>query len=81
MQRGALHFGQFFVGQGRAFGGQAGITGHLKIGMGAQIAAQSGVNRDVPAGARWGGSPAKPIRETWRAEAVLAKLAREGRSS
>jgi UDP-3-O-[3-hydroxymyristoyl] glucosamine N-acyltransferase len=64
-----------------AFGGQAGITGHLKIGMGAQIAAQSGVNRDVPAGARWGGSPAKPIRETWRAEAVLAKLAREGRSS
>ncbi|MCC2096719.1 MAG: UDP-3-O-(3-hydroxymyristoyl)glucosamine N-acyltransferase [Hyphomicrobiales bacterium] len=69
------------IGDFVAIGGQAGLTGHLKIGMAAQIAAQSGVNRDVPAGARWGGSPAKPIRETWRAEAVLTKLAREGRKS
>ena len=34
----------------RAMGGQAGVTGHLKIGMGAQIAALSRRHDDVPAG-------------------------------
>lgn len=58
-----------------AAGGQAGITGHLKIGMGAQIGAQSGVMTDVPAGARFGGSPAQPMREHMRAVATLNKLA------
>jgi UDP-3-O-[3-hydroxymyristoyl] glucosamine N-acyltransferase len=59
-----------------AAGGQAGITGHLKIGMGAQIAAQSGVMTDVPAGQRFGGSPAKPMRDYMRAVATLDRLAR-----
>ncbi|MDO9442968.1 MAG: UDP-3-O-(3-hydroxymyristoyl)glucosamine N-acyltransferase [Beijerinckiaceae bacterium] len=59
-----------------ALGGQAGLTGHLKIGMGAQIAAQSGVMTDVPAGARWGGAPAQPMREYMRAMATLGKLAK-----
>ena len=59
-----------------AAGGQAGITGHLKIGMGAQIAAQSGVMNDVPAGERWGGSPARPMRDWFRSHAALDKLAR-----
>jgi UDP-3-O-[3-hydroxymyristoyl] glucosamine N-acyltransferase len=58
-----------------AIGGQAGITGHLKIGMGAQIGAQAGVMTDVPPGARYGGSPAQPMREQMRAVAVLNKLA------
>lgn len=58
-----------------AAGGQAGITGHLKIGMGAQIGAQSGVMTDVPAGARFGGSPAQPMREYMRAVATLNKIA------
>jgi UDP-3-O-[3-hydroxymyristoyl] glucosamine N-acyltransferase len=58
-----------------AAGGQAGITGHLKIGMGAQIGAQSGVMTDVPAGAKFGGSPAKPMREHMREVATLTKLA------
>ncbi|MDB5509036.1 MAG: UDP-3-O-(3-hydroxymyristoyl) glucosamine N-acyltransferase [Hyphomicrobiales bacterium] len=61
-----------------ALGGQAGITGHLKIGMGAQIAAQSGVMTDVPAGERWGGAPAQPMREYLRS---IATLARMGKSS
>jgi len=58
-----------------AMGGQAGLTGHLKIGMGAQIAAQSGVMTDVPAGARFGGSPAQPMRDHMRAIAMLNKIA------
>ena len=44
-------------------GGQAGFTGHLRIGMGAQIAAQSGVMADVAPGAKMGGSPAKTARD------------------
>lgn len=58
-----------------AMGGQAGIAGHLKIGMGAQIAAQAGVMTDVPAGSRFGGSPAQPMREHMRAIATLNKIA------
>ena len=43
-------------------GGQAAVIGHVTIGAGAQIAATSNVNSDVPPGARWGGTPAKPVR-------------------
>ncbi|HEY8579587.1 MAG TPA: UDP-3-O-(3-hydroxymyristoyl)glucosamine N-acyltransferase, partial [Beijerinckiaceae bacterium] len=59
-----------------AVGGQAGLTGHLRIGPGAQIAAQSGVMNDVPAGERWGGSPARPVRDWLREHATLTRLAR-----
>jgi UDP-3-O-[3-hydroxymyristoyl] glucosamine N-acyltransferase len=51
-----------WVGHARGFrrlGWQVGVVGHVRIGRGAQIAASSNVNRDVPAGARWGGSPAE----------------------
>ena len=41
-------------------GGQVGVAGHLSIGTGAQIAAQSGVMDDIPAGEKWGGTPAQP---------------------
>ena len=61
-----------------AIGGQGGLAGHLKIGQGAQIAAQSGVMTDVPAGERWGGSPARPMRTYFRMFAALERLARPG---
>ncbi len=57
--------------------GQAGITGHLKIGMGAQIAAQSGLMSDVPAGQKWGGSPAQPMREWLKSIVLLQKLGKK----
>jgi UDP-3-O-[3-hydroxymyristoyl] glucosamine N-acyltransferase len=56
-------------------GGQVGVVGHVRIGMGAQIAASSNVNSDVPAGARWGGTPAKPVREWFREITTLKTLA------
>lgn len=58
-------------------GGQAGVKGHVRIGMGAQIAATSAVNGDVPPGARWGGVPAKPLREWFREIHALSRLATE----
>ncbi|HEV2558837.1 MAG TPA: UDP-3-O-(3-hydroxymyristoyl)glucosamine N-acyltransferase [Microvirga sp.] len=61
-----------------AIGGQVAVNGHLRIGTGAQIAATSAVNADVPPGARWGGIPARPMREWFREMAVLKKLASQG---
>jgi UDP-3-O-[3-hydroxymyristoyl] glucosamine N-acyltransferase len=57
-------------------GGQGGLTGHLVIGSGARIGAQSGVMKDVPAGATVVGSPAVPAYEHFRQIATLHRLAR-----
>jgi UDP-3-O-[3-hydroxymyristoyl] glucosamine N-acyltransferase len=57
-------------------GGQAGVTGHLVIGRGARLAAQSGVMADVPAGAEMGGSPAQPVRAWLREVAWLRRVTR-----
>jgi UDP-3-O-[3-hydroxymyristoyl] glucosamine N-acyltransferase len=64
-----------------ALGGQVAVKGHVRIGMGAQIAATSGVNGDVPPGARWGGIPARPMREWFREITALKKLASQGDSA
>ena len=67
--------GSTVIGDFAALGGQAGLTGHLEIGAGAQIAAQAGVMSDVPAGERWSGAPARPLREFFREVAAVRKLA------
>jgi UDP-3-O-[3-hydroxymyristoyl] glucosamine N-acyltransferase len=56
-------------------GGQVGVVGHVRIGRGAQILGSSNVNSDVPPGARWGGTPAKPVREWFREMTTLKTLA------
>ena len=58
-------------------GARAGLSNNVTIGEGAQIAATSTVFRDVPAGARWGGAPAKPAKLWFREIAALARLARK----
>ncbi len=58
-----------------ALGGQVAVKGHVRVGMGAQVAATSAVNGDVPPGARWGGIPARPMREWFREITALKKLA------
>jgi UDP-3-O-[3-hydroxymyristoyl] glucosamine N-acyltransferase len=57
-------------------GGQAAVIGHLVVGRGAKLAGQSGVMKDVPAGAEMGGSPAQPFRTWLREVAWLRRVTR-----
>ena len=66
--------GSMRIEDGVIIGGQAGFHGHRTIGKGARIAAQSGVFGDVPAGETWSGYPARPHRESLRAQAALFRL-------
>jgi UDP-3-O-[3-hydroxymyristoyl] glucosamine N-acyltransferase len=59
-------------------GGRAGTVGHIRIGMGAQIAGASNVKDDVPAGARWGGTPAQPFKAWARELAAIKRLGQRG---
>lgn len=63
-----------------AIGGQSGVDGHVVIGDGAQIAAVSVVHGDVPAGARWGGVPARPVAEWFREMGAVRRLARRSQA-
>jgi UDP-3-O-[3-hydroxymyristoyl] glucosamine N-acyltransferase len=64
-----------------AIGGQSGVAGHVTIGMGAQVAAVSVVNENLAPGGRYGGTPAKPVKQWFREVAALRKLAeRSGKS-
>jgi UDP-3-O-[3-hydroxymyristoyl] glucosamine N-acyltransferase len=67
--------GSSVIGDFAALGGQAGIAGHLTIGAGAQVAAAAGVMTDIPAGERWAGAPAKPVRKFFREVAAVKRLA------
>jgi UDP-3-O-[3-hydroxymyristoyl] glucosamine N-acyltransferase len=63
---------------GVVLGARVGLNNHVTIGEGAQIAATSIVHGDVPAGARWGGTPAKPMKQWFLEMLALEKLAKEG---
>lgn len=58
--------GSTVIGDGVMIGGAAGINGHIKIGDGVQIAAMSGVLADVPPGEKYGGVPARPLKDYLR---------------
>jgi UDP-3-O-[3-hydroxymyristoyl] glucosamine N-acyltransferase len=53
-----------------------GLNNQVTIGEGAQIAAVSVVHSDVPPGARWGGTPAKPVKLWFREIKLLEQMAR-----
>jgi UDP-3-O-[3-hydroxymyristoyl] glucosamine N-acyltransferase len=57
-------------------GGQVGLTGHLTVGKGAQIGAQSGVMKNIAPGERVIGTPAVPARQFMRQTTILGRLAR-----
>ncbi len=62
-------------------GARVGVNNHVRIGEGAQIAATSIVHGDVPAGARWGGMPAKPVKQWFREMFILERLAARGENA
>jgi UDP-3-O-[3-hydroxymyristoyl] glucosamine N-acyltransferase len=68
---GSTELGDFVV-----MGGQAGAVGHIKIGAGAQIAGAAHPTKDVPPGAKVGGTPAKPLRQWGKEIAILNRLAK-----
>ena len=65
---GSCTFGDYVV-----CGGQTGFADHLNIGSGAQIGAQSGVMRDIDAGAIVMGTPTVPFKDFMRQVAFLQK--------
>jgi UDP-3-O-[3-hydroxymyristoyl] glucosamine N-acyltransferase len=58
-------------------GARVGLNNNVTIGEGAQLAATSNVHGDVPPGARWGGTPAKPVKQWFREMMMLERLARQ----
>lgn len=70
--------GSVTLGDGVMLGGKVGIADHRTIGDRAQLIALSGVMHDVPAGERWGGAPAKPLREFFREQVALQRLSGKG---
>jgi UDP-3-O-[3-hydroxymyristoyl] glucosamine N-acyltransferase len=69
------------IGDFVLIGGKAGLRDHIVVGDGAQIAAASAVMDDVPAGGRWYGAPARPLREWVRSQGTLKRLADKQRFS
>ena len=53
---------------------QAGLVGHITIGDGAVVAAQSGVSKSIRAGEQVFGSPAQPIKNSFRNNAHIQRL-------
>jgi UDP-3-O-[3-hydroxymyristoyl] glucosamine N-acyltransferase len=73
---GSTTLGDFVV-----MGASVGIADNVTVGEGAHFAAASGVFAHVPAGARWGGSPAKPMNIWLREMKALARLGRTGKEA
>ena len=67
--------GSVTLGDNVILGGRTGIIQHITVGKGAMLASRSTVYEDVPAGAFWGGFPAKPKRQWMREVLTLQKLA------
>ncbi|MEW6644457.1 MAG: UDP-3-O-(3-hydroxymyristoyl)glucosamine N-acyltransferase [Pseudomonadota bacterium] len=70
--------GSSILGDGVVLAARIGVSDHAVIGDGAQIAARSSVVGEVPPGVKWGGSPAKPIKQFFRELFEVERLGREG---
>jgi UDP-3-O-[3-hydroxymyristoyl] glucosamine N-acyltransferase len=58
-------------------GAKVGVKDHVTIGEGSQIAAISNVGGNIPPGSRWGGTPAKPMKQWLREVSLLTRLAQD----
>ena len=55
-------------------GGQAGIVGHIQLGDGSKVNAQSGVSKSIEPGKAVTGSPAYDYTQALRSQAVSRRL-------
>ena len=69
--------GSVRVGRGAVLAAGAGVADHRSVGDGAVITARASVYRDVPAGAVYSGSPARPRAQHVRESAALGRVARQ----
>lgn len=67
---GSAELGDFVV-----MGGGSGSIGHIKIGSGAQLAGTAHAKDDLAPGGRYGGIPAKPLRQWAREIAYVQRAA------
>jgi UDP-3-O-[3-hydroxymyristoyl] glucosamine N-acyltransferase len=67
------------VGDYVMMGGQVGVSDNLVIADGVMIAASSRVGYSLRKTARYGGTPAMPVREWFREIAAVRRLARRGK--
>jgi len=79
--------GSSTIGKGAVLAGQVGIGDHVHIGPGVILGGQAGVfsgatvtNDGLKPGTVHWGTPARPLREVLREQAVLARMARKQRS-
>lgn len=80
--------GSSTIGRGAVLAGQVGIGDHAHVGAGVILGGQAGVfsgktvtNEGLPPGTVLYGTPARPLRQVLREQAVLARLAVSKRSS
>jgi len=66
---GSSEIGDFCV-----LAGQVGVTGHVSIGTGVQVAAQAGVMKSFDGARKLSGSPARPMADQLRAQALVRRL-------
>lgn len=69
------------IGDHAMLGGKAGTANHVRIGEGARLGALSGASEDLPAGGTYLGQPAVPIKDFWRQQATLRRLAARGKGA
>jgi len=62
-------------------GAQAGISGHIRIGAGSQISAQTGVMQNLEPKSIVGGTPAQPVRDWMKQTALLRRMVKKGSAS
>ncbi len=72
---GSAELGDFVI-----MGAHSGVVEHVKVGDGVLIAGMAHVKDDVEAGARMGGTPARPFKEWARELAAIRRLAKKGSS-
>jgi len=70
--------GSCTIGDYVMMGGRVGLADNITVGSGAMIGAAAGVMTDVPAGEKWVGTPAMPMKEFFKGVAALRKIAGQG---